>query len=116
VVNECRTADGKQKTARGVAKRATAGGPASRLKVRFAPRILSFLGFVWGDYWVLDLAEDYSHALIGSPDRKYLWVLSREPGMEEDRYARILEKARGMGFDVSGVQKTPQEDSTMEVR
>ena len=110
VVNECRTADGKPNAVEGVAIRATADGPASKLKVRFAPGFLSFLGFVWGDYWVLDLAEDYSHALVGSPDRKYLWVLSREPTMDEERYAGILEKAGGMGFDTTRVQTTAQED------
>lgn len=115
VVNECRTADGKSKAARGEARRATADGPASKLKVRFAPRFLSFLGFVWGDYWVLDLADDYSHALVGSPDRRYLWVLSRDLRMEEETYERILERARGMGFDVSRVQRTTQETGTREV-
>lgn len=106
VVNECRTADGKRNSVEGEARLATDDGPASKLKVRFAPRFLSFLGFVWGNYWILDLADDYSHALVGSPDRKYLWVLSREPTMGEEMYARILEKAKGMGFDVTRVQKT----------
>lgn len=110
VVNACRTADGKAKSVEGEAKLASEDGPASKLKVRFAPRFLSFLGFVWGDYWILDLAEDYSHALVGSPDRKYLWVLSRQPAMEGEAYARILGKAESMGFDVSRVQRTVQED------
>jgi apolipoprotein D and lipocalin family protein len=110
VVNECRTADGKPKSVEGEAKLAGEDGPTSKLKVRFAPRFLSFLGFVWGDYWILDLAEDYSHALVGSPDRKYLWVLSRGLTMEEETYARTLEKAAGMGFDVSRAQRTVQED------
>jgi apolipoprotein D and lipocalin family protein len=109
VVNECRTADGKPNAVEGEARLATEGGPASKLKVRFAPRFLSFLGFVWGDYWILDLAEDYSHALVGSPDRKYLWVLSREPTIREETYAGILDKAGSMGFDVTRVQRTAQE-------
>jgi apolipoprotein D and lipocalin family protein len=110
VLNECRTADGKLKSAEGEAKLANKEGPASRLKVRFAPRFLSFLGFVWGDYWILDLAEDYSHVLVGSPDRKYLWVLSREATLEPETYDRILERAASMGFEVSRVQRTPQEE------
>ena len=110
VLNECRTADGKTKSAEGEAKLAASDGPASKLKVRFAPRFLSFLGFVWGDYWVLDLAEDYSHALVGSPDRKYLWVLSREATLEPGTWDRILEKAAGMGFEVARVQRTAQEE------
>ena len=110
VVNACRTADGKPNAVEGEAKLAKEDGPNSKLKVRFAPKFLSFLGFVWGDYWVLDLVEDYSHALVGSPDRGYLWVLSREPTMEGRTYAGILEKAEIMGFDVPRIQKTGQED------
>jgi apolipoprotein D and lipocalin family protein len=110
VVNACRTADGKSKSVEGEAKLAGEDGPASKLKVRFAPRFLAFLGFVWGDYWILDLAEDYSHALVGSPDRKYLWVLSREPTMGEETFTGILETAAGMGFDVTRVQRTAQEN------
>ena len=110
VVNACRTADGKAQSVEGEARLASEDGPSSKLKVRFAPGFLSFLGFVWGDYWVLDLAEDYSRALVGSPDRDYLWVLSREPTMPEDAYAGLMEKAAGMGFDVTRVRRTTQED------
>ena len=109
VVNACRTADGGSKSVEGEARLASKDGPTSKLKVRFAPRFLSFLGFVWGDYWILDLAGDYSHALVGSPDCKYLWVLSRKITMEEEAYARILEKAARMGFDVRRVQRTVPE-------
>lgn len=108
VVNECRTRDGKPKAVEGEAKLANADGPASKLKVRFAPRFLSVFGFVWGDYWVLDLAEDYSHALVGAPNREYLWVLAREPSMDAETYAGLLEKAGAMGFDVTRVQTTAQ--------
>ena len=73
------------------------------------PRFLSFLGFVWGDYWILDLADDYSYALVGSPSRKYLWVLARQPTLEAATYAGILKKAESMGFDVTRVVRTPQE-------
>jgi apolipoprotein D and lipocalin family protein len=110
VVNACRTADGDVKRAEGVAKLAKKEGPASKLKVRFAPAFLSFLGFVWGDYWVLELDEDYTHALVGDPGRKYLWVLSREPTIDGKTYEALLEKAASMGFDVSRIERTLQGD------
>jgi apolipoprotein D and lipocalin family protein len=110
VVNECRTVDGAMKSVEGEAKLASEDGPSSKLKVRFAPGFLSFLGFVWGDYWVLDLDEDYSRALVGSPDRGYLWVLSREPTIPEEAYAEVMDKAAGMGFDVTRVRRTPLEE------
>jgi apolipoprotein D and lipocalin family protein len=54
MVNECRKRDGETSRAEGVARRANEEGPPSRLKVRFAPALLSFLPFVWGDYWIVD--------------------------------------------------------------
>ena len=109
VLNQCREEDGSSNAVEGEARLARDDGPASKLKVRFAPAFFSFLGFVWGDYWVLDLDEDYSRALVGSPDRKYLWVLSREPSMDEERYTALLDEAGSMGFDVSRVRRTAQE-------
>jgi apolipoprotein D and lipocalin family protein len=110
VVNACRTDDGAVKRAEGEAKLADEEGPTSKLKVRFAPAFLSFLGFVWGDYWILDIDEGYTRALVGDPDREYLWILSRKPTMDEEAYGALLEKAASMGFDVSRVERTPQED------
>lgn len=43
----------------------------SKLKVEF-PGPLPV-----GDYWIFRLAEDYSYAVVGSPDYASLWILSR---------------------------------------
>lgn len=101
VVNTCVTATGTVKRAEGRARLAQRDGPASRLKVRFAPRALSWLPAVWGDYWVLDLTDDYSAALVGSPDRKYLWILSRTPELDGEVRARLERAAAAQGFDVT---------------
>jgi apolipoprotein D and lipocalin family protein len=100
VVNQCRQADGSVKRAEGRAKLARREGPTSKLKVRFAPAFLSFLPMVWGDYWVLDLTDDYSAALVGDPSRAYLWVLSRTPRLEDSTYRRMVATAAGQGFAV----------------
>lgn len=107
VVNRCRKNDGSLSEARGVAKKASAGGPNTKLKVRFAPAWLSFLPMVWGDYWVIDLAPDYSYAVVGEPGRTYLWVLSRTPSMDEALLQRALESVRKNGYDLSGLIRTP---------
>jgi apolipoprotein D and lipocalin family protein len=107
VVNQCRERDGRLKKAEGRARRASGDGPNARLKVRFAPSFLRFLPFVWGDYWIIDLAPDYSHAVVGDPSRDYLWVLSRTPQMSEEAYRAALSRAESQGFDVSRVIKTP---------
>ncbi|HEX8337437.1 MAG TPA: lipocalin family protein [Pyrinomonadaceae bacterium] len=106
VVNRCRRGDGEMAEVVGEAKPADKNGPNSRLKVRFAPAFLSFLPAVWGDYQIIGLAPDYTHAVVGSPDRKYLWVLSRNPLMDEAAYLRLLEAARSQGFDVGRIIRT----------
>ena len=108
VVNECRRQNGRLDQAAGKARLADKGGPKAKLKVRFAPAWLSWLPAVWGDYWILDLAPDYSYSLVGTPDRKYLWLLSRTPQIDEAVYKRLMEKAAANGFDVSKVSQTRQ--------
>ncbi len=59
--------------------------------------------FFWpfgGDYFVIDLADDYSSALVGSPDRKYLWILAREPNLEPLRQDELVAMADSLGFNV----------------
>ena len=106
VVNRCRKQNGEIDEAEGRAKLVSNDGPNTKLKVRFAPAFLSFLPFVWGDYWIIDLAPDYSFAVIGEPDRKYLWVLSRTPVMDETTIQGILDRAKGKGYDLTGLIRT----------
>lgn len=104
VVNRCRTADGSI-DAQGVA-RVVDEQTFARLEVRFAPSWLSFLPMVWGDYWVVGLADDYSWAVVGSPDRKYLWILSRTPALDAATFDRAVSIARDNGFDVDRLART----------
>ncbi len=54
-----------------------------------------------GNYWIIDLDPDYQTALVGTPDRRYLWMLSRSPHLDEATYQRVVGKARQLGFPVS---------------
>jgi len=108
VVNMCVRTDGSAIRAEGRAKLAHKGGAASQLKVRFAPAFLSALPMVWGDYWVLDLTDDYSAALVGDPGRDYLWILSRTPQLNDATYQRMIAAAAAQGFDVSRVMPSAQ--------
>jgi len=95
VINRCRTGsqDGAEKVATGTAwvvDRET----NARIKVQF------FWPFS-GDYWIIQLGEQYEYAVVGHPDLTYLWVLSRTPRMEPEVYARILEQLRHQGYDPS---------------
>lgn len=106
VVNSCRRADGRIIRAEGRARPADREGPPGRLKVRFAPAFLSFLPMVWGDYWILDLTADYGAALVGTPSREYLWILSRTPELHDTIYQRMTATAAAQGFDVSRLIRT----------
>jgi apolipoprotein D and lipocalin family protein len=105
VVNRCRERDGSTTDAQGAARRVK-GAPPSVLQVRFAPAFLGFLPFVWGDYQVMALDDAHTHALIGTPDRKYLWILSRTPGLDPATYDQLVETAKAQGFDVSRLVRT----------
>lgn len=69
--------------------------------------------FFWpfkGKYWIIDLAKDYSYAVVGHPNRKYLWVLSRTPKMDPSTYDGILIRVEEKGFDLTKLEKTIQCD------
>jgi apolipoprotein D and lipocalin family protein len=99
VINECRKSDGRLKSARGTARVASGKGPNTKLKVTF------FWPF-YGNYWIIDLDEKYRWAVVGEPDRKYLWILSREPKLDEGLYGQILARAKNQGYDVAPLLKT----------
>jgi apolipoprotein D and lipocalin family protein len=109
VINRCRTAGGRVIEARGVAK-VVDTRTFAKLKVRFAPAALSFLPFVWGDYWIVGLADDYSWAVVGAPNREYLWILSRTTALSHDRMASALAAAQANGFDVTRLAATSHSD------
>lgn len=69
------------------------------------------VSFFWpfrGDYWIIALGKDYEYAVVSAPSRKYLWILSREPHMDEARYSRIVQQLRDRGFDVGRLRRTEQ--------
>jgi apolipoprotein D and lipocalin family protein len=107
VLNQCVKKGGELNAAKGAAKIVDKSSNA-KLKVRFAPSFLSVFGFVWGDYWVIDLGRDYEYSVVGDPGRKYLWILSREPSINESAYREIIRRVEEQGFDPSKLIKTPQ--------
>lgn len=69
---------------------------------------VSFFWPFWGDYWVIDLADDYSFAVVGHPSRNYLWILSRTPSLPTVTYDGILDRLRAQGYDLAKLQRTEQ--------
>lgn len=108
VINSCRRADGELIRAEGIAKVVKSDKSNAKLKVRFAPTWIGWLPFVWGDYWVIDLDSNYTYAVVGEPSRKYLWILSRTPQIDNPIYESILERLRLFGYDTEKLVPTPQ--------
>jgi len=98
VLNQCQTASGRVKRSQGVAR---VVDPATNAKLKVT--------FFWpfaGDYWILELGTQYEYAVVGEPERNYLWSLSRNPQMQEEVYQELLQRAAAHGYDTQRVQRT----------
>lgn len=102
VDNSCNV-DGEKKQSIGTAKVVDKNTNA-KLKV-------SFFWPFWGKYWIIDLADDYSYAVVGHPNREYLWILSRSADMNTELYDKIVARAKAKGFDITMLQKTVQSET-----
>lgn len=99
VLNSCRRPDGTMRIARGVAQTVSASN--AKLKVRF-------FGPFYGDYWVLDHADDYSWSIVGEPSGRYLWILARQSNPGSEVIEQLIERTAQMGYDISILVRTAQ--------
>ena len=102
VLNRCRkdSVDGDEKSALG---RARVIDPSTNAKLE-----VSFFRPFWGDYWIIDLSDDYSYAVVGHPGRDYLWILARSPTMADATYQDIVTRLQSVGYETSRLIKTQQ--------
>jgi apolipoprotein D and lipocalin family protein len=100
IKNECRIGNGKMEIAKG---KGSVEDKDSKAKLR-----VSFFWPFSGDYWIIVLDKDYRYAVVGEPDRKNLWVLSRTPSLDQHTYDEILKRIQAQGYEISRVQKTTQ--------
>lgn len=107
VINRCLLESGEMDEAIGAARQIGAAD-SPRLKVRFAPAWLSFISAVWGDYWVIEIDEDYQLVAVSEPRREYLWVLSRTPKVDRKAYENLLDRLKGKGLDIHRLELTKQ--------
>jgi apolipoprotein D and lipocalin family protein len=100
VFNTCRTKNGGIDSASGKAA-IVVGSNNTKLDVSF------FRPFN-GDYWIIGLDPDYRWAVVGSPNRKYLWILSRTPQMQPADLNQAKAAAQAQGFDLKDLRETRQ--------
>ena len=107
VGNHCKLANGTVEDVVGAARQI---GPADspKFQVRFAPAWLSLLPAVWGDYWIVDLDNNYTLAAVSEPKREYLWILSRTPSVDPAAYRALLARLSAMGLDIDKLAVTKQ--------
>jgi apolipoprotein D and lipocalin family protein len=102
VVNACRKdrLDGELSRAEG---KAWVVDPQSNAKLK--------VQFQWpfsGDYWIIELGEEYDYAVVGHPNREYLWILHRQPWMEQSQYDGIVQRMTALGYDPGAIVPTEQ--------
>lgn len=101
VTNRCTMIeDDEKKEANGVAY--AQDSTNSKLKV-------SFFRPFYGDYYIIDLNPDYSYALVGSPSREYLWILSRTKTISTKTKEKLIKKAQSLGYKTEKFIWTIQE-------
>lgn len=100
--------DGSQHDIRGYAK--MLNPPANtKLGVRFSTWFGPLIHVPKdGNYWILHVDDHYQEAIVGTPDRKYLWFLARTAKISQQRYAALIAKAGRLGFDVSRIIRDPR--------
>lgn len=105
VLNACRK-NGKVKVAKGKAKEVD--------KVSGAKLKVTFFWPFYGDYWIINLGSQYDYSVVGTPNRRYLWILSRTPQMDDKLYMQLTEFAKAKGFDAQSLIKTPQVENAIK--
>jgi len=97
VTNECRqgAVDGPLKSVQGKARVVDRESNA-KLQV-------SFFWPFWGDYWIIDLDPDYQWAVVGHPSRRYLWILGRNPNLEDDVLRGIRQRLQEQRYDLAAL-------------
>jgi lipocalin len=70
---------------------------------------VSFFKPFYGDYYIMELDEDYQWVLVGSPSRDYLWILARTPQISEELTTELSKRAENAGFDISRLERMEQQ-------
>ncbi|MEJ2615767.1 MAG: lipocalin family protein [Ignavibacteriaceae bacterium] len=108
VINKCIEKNGDINEAKGIAEVADIATNA-KLEVSFV-RILGIQLF-WGDYWIIGLDKDYKYAVVGTPTRKYGWILSRTPGLSTRDMNTIYNLLRAQGYNPKDFVMTEQTEN-----
>ncbi|TAM59984.1 hypothetical protein EPN52_06180 [bacterium] len=102
VENRCTTAEGRTRSARAVASVVDDESNA-KLRLKYSPIAPA------ADYWIVDLDQEYRYAVIGEPQRRFLWILARTPALDEQTFEDICSRLREQLYDPARLERTPQD-------
>jgi len=105
VVNRCQREGDEPSEAEGTARIVPDSGNA-KLKVRFDNWVSKLIPTITeGNYWIIALDKDYQTVVIGEPSREYLWILARQPELNDDQYQALVQVAEDKGFPVDQLER-----------
>ena len=104
VKNNGLKSDGERTEIEGAATQPDPKQPG-KLKVRFDRFPANLFA---GDYWIISLNQDYTRAMVGSPDQKYLWFLSKREASKKDDFADFLKTAKELGYQTTDIFWNPK--------
>ena len=99
VINSCEEVDGKLDVAVGRARVNKDFEMNSKLEVTFVKFFSRWIWAFGGDYWVINLAPDYSWSIVGNPDKDALWILARDPNMSKEQLMSLEKFIKDYGYD-----------------
>lgn len=105
VINSCIDEEGETDKTEGIARIVDKKSNA-KLEVSF----FSILGWrpIWGDYWIIGLDENYQWAIVGTPSRKYGWILSRTPKLDQSTLDKIFSILKDQGYNPKDFENSNQ--------
>lgn len=112
VMNSCDNAEGNREIAEGRAEVVDTNSNA-KLRVTFV-HFIFWIFQIGGDYWIIELAPDYSYAVVGHPDRTYAWILSRTPAMADGVLKALEVKIKSLGYDTCKILTSVQAGGVQE--
>ena len=105
VVNKCFEEDGELNDAEGLAE---VVDTISNAKLRVSFVSIFGIHLFWGDYWIIGIDENYQYAVVGTPNRKYGWILSRTPKLSEEKLNETFNILKDNGYDPGDFELTDQ--------
>ena len=105
VINSCIDEDGEKDASEGIVQIVDASTNA-KLEVSFVS--IFGINLFWGDYWIIGLDINYEYAVVGTPSRKYGWILSRTPKLSEEKLKEAFEILKSQGYEPKKFEMTTQ--------